>query len=192
MGLWVLKWWKSWVNPEELATLRLHQLWLWYNLWWTNHITSPYLISLVQMWSYHVFLFYRRILLPYQTSLNNTAPIPEQRYSSGCFFCVFFFVCVWENPETGYLWDKRFQNKLGAYCQWQDLEVWKKAWDMRFSGSPENAGKGRGKGEAGSRQLVRVLFSRKKSMLGNSMNRVQGNCQAGIQITVRRTVLSRN
>lgn len=43
-----------------------------------------------------------------------------------------------------------------------------------------------------SKQLVRVLFSRKKSMLGNSMNRVQGNCQAGIQVTVSRAVLSRN
>lgn len=43
-----------------------------------------------------------------------------------------------------------------------------------------------------SKQLVRVLFSRKKSMLGNSMNRVQGNCQAGIQVPVRRTILSRN
>lgn len=43
-----------------------------------------------------------------------------------------------------------------------------------------------------SKQLVRVLFSRKKSMPGNSMNRVQGNCQGGIQVTVRRAVLSRN
>lgn len=43
-----------------------------------------------------------------------------------------------------------------------------------------------------SKQLVRVLFSRKKSMLGNSMNRVKGNCQAGIQVTVSRAVLSRN
>lgn len=43
-----------------------------------------------------------------------------------------------------------------------------------------------------SKQLVRVLFSRKKSMLGNSVNRVQGNCQAGIQVTMRKAILSRN